>query len=107
MRQVHGKGFGPFHGTRTALHRVDEELPDALHVTIRYFPFKKIYPGRSHGRPLSHCHQLDALGCGIGALVILSGQKLRCENAVGSHARWNGPVDIIDGRFAENCRNRS
>ena len=62
------------------LHGVDDVAPDGVQLLLREIAGEKVDFCGANGGTGALRHQLDALACGVGALVKLTGQGLDGEN---------------------------
>ena len=63
-----------------ALHGVDDVLLDGSQLVLTYVAGKDIDLGGANGGAVALRDDLDALGGGVGPLVVLTGQRLHGEN---------------------------
>ena len=100
-RHIGGHGIGALQGLHPvqsglpALHRVDEVALDPLQLSVAHLALEDVDGGGGGQRPLSTREELDALGAGVGPLVILPRQGLHREDPAGRGGI--GESLVIDG----------
>ena len=77
------QGGGLVHGGLPALHRVNEVAADLVQIALAQRPHQQVHLGGGDEGAVHPRLELDALGTGVGPLVVLPGQGLHRQDAVG------------------------
>ena len=77
------QGGGLVHGGLPALHRVNEVPADLVQIALAQRPHQQVHLGGGDEGAVHPRLELDALGTGVGPLVVLPGQGLHRQDAVG------------------------